>query len=42
MYYNECSFCGANLDPGEKCECQECKEHKKELQVKGRPGKKHE
>lgn len=23
MYYSECPLCGANLDPGEKCECQE-------------------
>ena len=22
-YYKECPFCGANLDPGEKCQCQE-------------------
>ena len=21
-YYQTCSFCGSNLDPGEKCECQ--------------------
>lgn len=21
-YYNTCSRCGANLDPGEKCDCQ--------------------
>ncbi len=23
MYYKECPFCGANLDPGESCDCQE-------------------
>lgn len=23
MYYNKCEFCGANLDPGEKCDCIE-------------------
>ena len=23
MYYNECPFCGANLDPGELCDCQD-------------------
>ena len=23
MYYKECPFCGANLDPGEVCDCQE-------------------
>ncbi len=22
-YYKTCSYCGANLDPGEKCDCQE-------------------
>ncbi len=22
-YYNTCSLCGANLDPGEKCTCVE-------------------
>lgn len=22
MYYNECPYCGANLDPGERCECE--------------------
>lgn len=22
-YYNQCRYCGSNLDPGERCECQE-------------------
>ena len=22
-YYNECEYCGANLDPGEHCSCQD-------------------
>ncbi len=22
MYYNVCPFCGANLDPGERCDCE--------------------
>lgn len=22
MYYNECSICGAALDPGERCDCE--------------------
>lgn len=22
MYYNKCEFCGANLDPGEQCDCE--------------------
>ena len=21
MYYDECPYCGAALDPGEKCKC---------------------
>lgn len=21
MYAHECEYCGANLDPGEKCDC---------------------
>lgn len=21
-YYNTCASCGANLDPGEKCDCE--------------------
>lgn len=23
MYYDKCPCCGANLDPGEKCDCRE-------------------
>lgn len=23
MFYNSCPYCGANLDPGEKCDCLE-------------------
>ena len=23
MYYNTCELCGANLDPGERCDCTE-------------------
>lgn len=23
MYYNSCPLCGANLDPGEPCDCKE-------------------
>lgn len=26
-YSNPCPYCGANLDPGEKCDCQEKKEN---------------
>ena len=25
MYFRECEYCGASLDPGEKCDCQERK-----------------
>lgn len=30
-YYRICPDCGAALDPGEKCECQEEKEKKREF-----------
>lgn len=30
-YSNQCPICGANLDPGEKCDCEE---NKKEEQKK--------
>ena len=30
MKYNTCPHCGANLDPGERCECQDKKEDSKE------------
>lgn len=26
MYFNICPICGANLDPGERCDCQEKEE----------------
>ena len=29
MYYNSCPFCGANLDPGESCDCQEQRQESK-------------
>lgn len=22
-YYRECPYCGAHLDPGERCDCQD-------------------
>jgi hypothetical protein len=22
-YYHECEICGVNLDPGERCDCQQ-------------------
>lgn len=30
-YYNTCPNCGSNLDPGEKCLCQNEKEKKQEF-----------
>ena len=29
-YYNVCPYCNANLDPGEKCDCQNSKSLEKE------------
>lgn len=26
-YYRECPFCGANLDPGEICDCRDAAEN---------------
>lgn len=26
-YYRKCTFCGANLDPDEKCDCLEDQAH---------------
>ena len=23
-YYRTCPLCGANLDPGERCDCKDC------------------
>ena len=31
MYYRECPLCGSNLDPGEKCDCQDAKKNREEL-----------
>ncbi len=30
-YYNVCSNCGAYLDPGEKCDCEDEKQKKKDM-----------
>ena len=30
MKYITCPYCGANLDPGERCECQDKKDGAKE------------
>lgn len=29
-FYKTCPFCGANLDPGEKCDCQDTKKEEEE------------
>lgn len=31
MYFNVCSICGSNLDPGEKCDCMQNSEQVKKL-----------
>ncbi len=31
MYYNVCEYCGANLDPGERCDCQDRKKKQEEF-----------
>lgn len=31
MYYNECEKCGAHLDPGEKCDCEEKEDEKSNI-----------
>lgn len=28
-YYWTCPYCGANLDPGERCDCKDNDNHKK-------------
>lgn len=33
-YFNTCPDCGSHLDPGEKCDCQDEKEHTKEIEQK--------
>ena len=33
MYYNTCPLCGANLDPGEKCDCEKIQQAKREEQL---------
>lgn len=34
MQYNICPYCGANLDPGERCDCQDDEEDAKERKLK--------
>lgn len=28
MYYQTCPYCGANLDQGEKCDCQAAQKYR--------------
>ncbi|MBQ7119853.1 MAG: hypothetical protein IJO09_06525 [Oscillospiraceae bacterium] len=47
MIYNTCPHCGANLDPGEKCECSEQKkraitEEAVTAQMQNSPGKNYQ
>lgn len=30
-YYNVCAKCGCNLDPGEKCDCEEKEERRQDF-----------
>ncbi len=30
-YYNTCPLCGANLDPGESCDCGTERKHREEF-----------
>lgn len=34
-YYHTCSYCGANLDPGEKCDCSKNNKNIKEEKIYG-------
>ena len=36
MYEYKCEYCGANLDPGEKCDCKIRNLHKKEVKDYGK------
>lgn len=29
-FYKTCPFCGANLDPGEKCDCRDTEKEEEE------------
>lgn len=35
MIYHTCSHCGAHLDPGEKCDCQDTKSNRKFEEKRG-------
>lgn len=33
MYYHICPYCGAALDPGERCDCQDPAQEQKEILI---------
>lgn len=37
MFYNTCPKCGANLDPGEKCTCEDEEKEEKGTGTAGQP-----
>lgn len=37
-YYHPCPECGANLDPGEKCDCQQTKNNIQTKEVNNNVG----
>lgn len=30
MFFRECPYCGCNLDPGERCDCRDQEQRKKD------------
>ena len=36
-YYETCQHCGANLDPGEQCDCKKEKEIRKDATLNVKP-----
>jgi len=38
-YYSVCPFCGANLDPGERCDCQQAQAVQMKTKKKAQGGK---
>lgn len=41
-YYITCPYCGFNLDPGEKCECQKVKESEIKIRVSSKRDSRYE
>lgn len=36
-YYHTCPYCGANLDPGESCDCQKETDYSSTVTEKSKP-----